>query len=343
MQNYILKNENSVYYECGFSCDNVIFLSLGSEQFFITDARYTVEAKELIKSKKIKIVQAKDLIKSARIILKRSKVKKLHYDPYDFYVADFEKLIAKLDIKFIKKPNFSKLKRMVKSDYEVELLAIASQLGRDGFDRFAKHIEHEKTYICEKRLHFRAKEFLSNVGEFDLSFDPIVAINENAAKPHALPSQKKLKDGDLLLVDAGIKYDGYCSDRTATACFKKGKIDFTRDQKFQSKKHQKIYDIVRKAQAKAIEKARVGMKASQIDKLARDVIDKAGYGKYFTHSTGHGIGLDIHEFPVISSQSDVIIEENMVFTIEPGIYLPEVCGVRIEDSVIMKNGKAVIL
>jgi Xaa-Pro aminopeptidase len=100
---------------------------------------------------------------------------------------------------------------------------------------------------------------------------------------------------------------------------------------------------VQKAQDKAISKARSGMKASQIDKLARDVIEKAGYGKYFVHSTGHGIGLDIHEYPNISSRSDIIIEDNMVFTIEPGIYLPDEFGIRIEDSIAMIDGKAIIL
>ncbi len=121
------------------------------------------------------------------------------------------------------------------------------------------------------------------------------------------------------------------------------KFSFKREQKFKNAKHQKVYDIVLKAQLNAIEKARVGMKASDVDKLTRDIIEQSGYGKYFVHSTGHGVGLDIHEYPVINSKSDVIIEDNMVFTIEPGIYLPSEFGVRIEDTVVMQNGKAVIL
>lgn len=184
---------------------------------------------------------------------------------------------------------------------------------------------------------------MSQIGKLDLSFDPIVAINANAAKPHALPTSKKLKLNDLLLVDAGVKYKRYCSDRTCTSTIDFEKFSFKREQKFKSKKQQKIYDLVYKAQLNAIEKARVGMKASEIDKLARSIIEEAGYGKYFVHSTGHGVGLDIHEFPNINHKSDVIIEDNMVFTIEPGIYLPNEFGVRIEDTVVMKNGKALIL
>ena len=184
---------------------------------------------------------------------------------------------------------------------------------------------------------------MSQSGKLDISFEPIVAINENAAKPHALPTTKKLKLNDLILVDAGIKYKRYCSDRTCTSVVDFEKFSFKREQKFKNEKHQKVYDIVLKAQLNAIEKTRVGMKASEVDKLTRDVIGKAGFGKYFIHSTGHGVGLDIHEFPNINSKSDVIIEENMVFTIEPGIYLPNEFGVRIEDTIVMQKGKAVIL
>ena len=109
------------------------------------------------------------------------------------------------------------------------------------------------------------------------------------------------------------------------------------------KEIQKIYDIVRKSNETTIKKIRTGMKASDIDKIARDIIDKKGYGKYFSHSTGHGVGLDIHEYPFISSKSNMQIEENMVFTVEPGIYLDNKFGIRIEEMVVIKNGKAEIL
>ncbi len=184
---------------------------------------------------------------------------------------------------------------------------------------------------------------MSQAGKLDLSFDPIVAINKNAAKPHARPTKSILTKNDLLLVDAGVKYKRYCSDRTCTSVAEFENFNFKREQKFKNKKHQKIYDIVLKAQVNAINKARSGMKASEIDNLTRKVIEKAGYGKEFVHSTGHGVGLDIHEYPFINSKSDLIIEDNMVFTIEPGIYLNEKFGVRIEDTVVMKNGRAIIL
>ncbi len=340
MKNYILQDENAVYFECGYSCDNVIFLNISDEKYFITDARYEIEAKLFAKS--CEVIVTNDLVKATRKILKKSKIKKLTFDPNDFKLLTYNSLKNNLDVKFIEKPNFSKLKRIIKTDDEIQLLKKAMSLGRDGFERFASYIQKEGLGKSEKYLFFKAKEFMSNTGELDLSFDPIVAINENSAKPHALPTDKILTQNDLLLVDAGIKYQRYCSDRTCTSSVNQN-ISFKRKQKFQTKLEQKVYDIVLKAQQTAISKAKVGMKASKIDKLARDIIEKSGYGKYFVHSTGHGVGLDIHEYPTINSRSDVIIENNMVFTVEPGIYLGEQFGVRIEDTVVMKNGRAEIL
>ena len=340
MNNYILRDENAVYFECGYSCDNVIYLSLGGDNYFITDGRYEIEAKLLTKN--CEVIITNDLIRSARKIIKKSRIKKLNFDPSDFTLFIYEKLSNDLKVKFIQKPNFSKIKRIIKTDDEIKLIKKAMKLGRDGFKSFSNYLAKNGIGKSEKFLFFKAKEFMSKEGELDLSFDPIVAINENSAKPHALPTDLILNKNDLLLVDAGVKYKRYCSDRTCTS-FVDEKINFKRKQNFFDKQTQKVYDVVLKAQQSAISKARVGMKASQIDKIARDIIEKAGYGKYFVHSTGHGVGLDIHEYPNINSRNDVVLENNMVFTVEPGIYLSEKFGVRIEDTVVMKKGRAEIL
>lgn len=341
MKNFILQNENAIYFECKFSCDNVIFLNLEKERFFITDARYTTEAKE--QTKKCEVVESSNLIQTVIELLSKNKIKKLIFDPNDFSYATYANLTQKVKTKFISESNFSKLKRIIKTNKEIELLKKASMIGKDGFKQLAKFIKKDGISQSEQFLYFKAFENLSRSGELNISFEPIVAINENAAKPHALPTSKRLKSNDLILVDAGVKYKRYCSDRTCTSAVDFANFSFKREQKFKNPKHQKIYDIVLKAQQTAISKAKVGMKASDIDKLARQIIEKAGFGKYFIHSTGHGVGLDIHEFPNINFKSDVIIEDNMVFTIEPGIYLPEEFGVRIEDTIVMQNGKAEIL
>jgi Xaa-Pro aminopeptidase len=340
MKNYILQNENAVYFECGYSCDNVIFISIGGDNYFITDARYEIEAKLIAQN--CEVIITSDLIGQAKKLLQKNKIKEITFDPNDFSLFTYEKLKDDLKIKFTQKPSFSKEKRLIKTDQEIELIRMAMKLGRKGFKRFSDYLKKDGLNKSEKYLFFKAKEFMSNQGELDLSFDPIVAITENSAKPHALPTDKIFTTDDFLLVDAGVKYERYCSDRTCCTSLHKN-LNFQREQKFSSKLEQKIYDIVLKSQQKAISKAKAGMKASQIDKIARDVIEKSGYGKYFIHSTGHGVGLDIHEYPNINSRNDVILEDNMVFTVEPGIYLNGKFGVRIEDTVVLKKGRAEIL
>ena len=338
--NYILKDENAIYYECGYSCDNALYISLGAEAFFITDSRYKIEAEQAVIG--AEVIIERDLYKKANSIIEKSKIKKLNYDPKEWSLFAFEKLRDKLKIKFKPKPDFSHKKRVIKSFEEIETLTIASQLGAEAFDFFAEMIHNDGFKRDEYSLTYMAKTALSEYGKYELSFDPIVAVNANASKPHATPTSDILKKKDLLLVDAGLKYKRYCSDRTRTVYANKN-FSFDTEQKFKSKKIQKAYDTVLKAHDNAIEKARTGMKAREVDALTRNIIDKAGFGKYFVHSTGHGVGLDIHEMPYISSKSDTIIEDGMVYTIEPGIYIPDEFGIRIEDMVAMIDGRAIVL
>lgn len=340
MMNYIIKDENALYYECGFSSDNALFLKLGSESFFITDSRYTVEAQESVKGAMV-IING-NLYAEARELIKKSKIKKLSYDPKEWNIFAFELLKKDLKTKFKAVPNLSHLKRVVKSSEELLLLKKAAALGAKAFDEFSTLIKKHGFKQDENMLTFMGKAMLSQKGKYELSFDPITAINENAAKPHALPTTKKLKKHDLLLVDAGLKYKRYCSDRTRTVSASKD-FEFGYEQKFKKKKIQKAYDLVLKAHDNAIAKARSGMKAKKIDAFTRDIIEKGGMAKYYIHSTGHGVGLDIHEMPYISAKSEMKVEDGMVYTIEPGIYIPGEFGIRIEDMVTMENGRAVVL
>jgi Xaa-Pro aminopeptidase len=336
----MLKDENAIYYECGYSCDNALYLSLGSEAFFITDSRYTIDAQEHVKGAKV-VIDA-DLYGRTVKVLKKAKVKKVHFDPKEWSVAGFEKLTSQTKINFKRVMDLSHKKRIVKSDAELKIISKAAKLGAKAFNTLAKEFDQNGFGENEFALTHRARTILGDFGKYDLSFDPIVAINANAAKPHATPTKRKLKRGDLLLVDAGLKYKRYCSDRTRTIFAEKG-FAFNIRQTFGKKKIQKAYDTVRRAHDHAIAKARSGMKAKTVDALTRDIIEKAGFGKYYVHSTGHGVGLDIHEMPYISSRSDTIIEDGMVYTIEPGIYIPGEFGICIEDMVAMVDSKAQVL
>jgi len=338
--NYMLKDENAIYYECGYSCDNALYLSLGSEAFFITDSRYTIDATEYVQG--ATVVISRDLYAEAVSLLKKSKVKKVIFDPKEWTVAGFERISSHSKVMFKQELDFSHKKRIIKSDEELKILAKAAKLGAKAFKALAKEFNANGIGENEYTLTHKAKGFLGDFGKYELSFDPIVAIDENAAKPHAMPTSSILSLGDLLLVDAGLKYKRYCSDRTRTICVNDN-FKFNTKPNFSSKKIQKAYDTVLKAHDNAIVKARSGMKAKKVDALTRDVITKAGFGEYYVHSTGHGVGLDIHEMPYISTRSDTIIKDGMVYTIEPGIYIPGEFGIRIEDMVAMVDGKAILL
>ena len=332
--NYILNKENEIYYECGWSSDNALFLSLNGEKYILTDGRYTLDAKEKAKAE---VIEARDLVKKAKELILKKRVKKLKIDPNNWSYKAYSELSKVVNLQ--NEENFSFKKRMIKTPEELKIIKEAVKLGAKAFEEFAKVIE---CGIDEFELSFRFKEKLTNRGRRPLSFEPIVAINENATKPHAEVSEKVLKKGDLLLLDAGIKYKRYCSDRTRTI-YVNGNISMEKNQKFPP--HiQKVYDVVLKAQEKAINSIKVGIKAKELDKIARDVITEAGYGKYFVHSLGHGVGLDIHEWPFINSKNETKLKEGMVFTIEPGIYIPGEFGIRIEDMVAINyNGEVEVL
>ncbi len=334
--NFILKNENAIYYECGYSCDNSIFLRLGSESFFITDSRYTEEAKT--QSRNCEVIESDNLVKKAIELIGSFISEPIEYDPYDWNILEFDELREKVpNLKSHK--HFSKTKRIIKTATEIEYISTASKYTRSAFSQFREYLSLKGIGKRENELHYKMSSILKNKGHFDLSFDPIVAINENSSKPHSRPTAKRLSNSDIVLVDAGIKFNRYCSDRTETFLVQKN--DYANSQ--MSPKVQKIYDIVKQAHEETISKIKIGMKASEVDKIARDIITNNGFGANFVHSTGHGVGLDIHEFPIISKKSDTIIEENMVFTVEPAIYIPQFLGVRIEETIAIKNGRAEVL
>jgi len=330
--NYILNKENEIYYECSWSSDNAVFLKLGENRYVITDGRYTLEAKEEADAE---VVEARDLVKKARELILKHRIKSLKIDPLNWDRTSYETLYRAVKLQDVK--NLSHKKRMIKTQDELEIIKTAVKKGAEAFDAFLKDIE---TGIDEYELSYRFKKHLSLRGRRELSFEPIVAINENSAKPHARVTSKTLKKNDLLLLDAGIKYKRYCSDRTRTIDISDSP-SMSKFQKFKDKKMQKVYDTVLKAQLSAIKAVKVGVKLCELDAIAREVIRKEGYGDFFVHSLGHGVGLDIHEWPYVNSKNETKVKEGMVFTIEPGIYLPGEFGVRIEDMVLINHDGSV--
>ena len=182
--------------------------------------------------------------------------------------------------------------------------------------------------VTEQAILAEIEYQIKKQGVSQMSFDTLVLTGKNAASPHGHPGKTKVAEQDLVLFDLGVVWNGYCSDVTRTVAFK-NPTDFQKE----------IYQIVLEAQLKAIEAVRPGVTASQLDSIARTVIESYGYGEYFNHRLGHGIGTTVHEFPSLVSGNDLVIEEGMCFSIEPGIYIPEKIGVRIEDCLyVTKNG-----
>ncbi|UXU55925.1 Xaa-Pro peptidase family protein [Staphylococcus agnetis] len=215
--------------------------------------------------------------------------------------------------------------RNIKTEHEINILSKAAQLA-DECMRIGEAFLKEG--VTEREVVNHIENEIKAFGVNEMSFDTMVLFGDHAAAPHGTPGERQLKNNEFVLFDLGVIYQNYCSDITRTIAFG-----------HPSDEAQKVYDIVKKAEQEAINKIKPGVKISDIDKTARQIISDAGYGEYFPHRLGHGLGLEAHEYQDISETNDNILEEGMVITIEPGIYVPGVVGVRIEDDILVtKNG-----
>lgn len=238
--------------------------------------------------------------------------------------AHFKQLEEKLaPITFKPASNIIENIRSVKDEDEIARIRKAQEISDAAFKEILKHI---KEGVSEKELAALLGYTLLQKGADDLAFPIIVASGPNGSLPHAVPGERTFKPGDFITMDFGAEYKGYKSDMTRTVAL--GAV---------SDKQREVYDTVLAANFASLKVARAGMSGSDIDKAGRDIINKAGYGDYFGHGTGHGVGIDIHEAPTASPRSTTLVKENQTLTIEPGIYLPGAFGVRIEDLVVLKE------
>jgi len=220
--------------------------------------------------------------------------------------------------------------RLRKDKTEVEAMRRAVQIAQSALEATIPLI---KTGMTEKELSAElVMQLFKHGSEPEMPFSPIVSSGPNSANPHASPSERKLQEGDLLVVDWGAAHGGYISDLTRT--FAVGEVDA---------EYAKIHKIVQEANAAGRAASKPGVPCADVDKAARDVIEKSGYGKYFTHRTGHGIGMEGHEDPYMRGDNMQLLEPGMAFTVEPGIYLAGKNGVRIEDNVVITESGADVL
>lgn len=216
------------------------------------------------------------------------------------------------------------LLRAVKSEEEIRRMEEAERIGDKAFSRILKEL---KPGVTELEIAAKLEYFMKSLGAEGTSFDTIVASGYHSAMPHAVPTEKPLETGDLVTMDFGCRYKGYCSDMTRTVVIGKA-----------SERQKEIYRVVLEAQVAALAGLRPGMTGAEGDRLSREVIEKAGYGEYFGHGLGHSVGLEIHERPALSTRDETVLCPGMIETVEPGIYIPGFGGVRIEDMVVLTEG-----
>lgn len=310
-----------IQWACGFSGSNALLLVTHDGAHLFTDGRYITQSKKEVQGATVHIASgalaaclvASGHMPTGTVILQADHVT----------VAQYAKLVDQFAAcEWLEKQQLLAREMAVKSPVEIDQIRKAQEITDAVFEGLLSYI---KPGITESEIAAEITYQHLVRGASKMSFDPIVASGPNGALPHARPSDRKLHQGDLVVLDFGCFYNGYASDMTRTVAIG-APSDTSR----------KVYEVVKEAQQKALDAANSTMTTKTLDVVARSVIEDAGYGQYFTHSLGHGVGLEIHEWPRVSWQVEDALAENMVITIEPGVYIPDEVGVRIEDMVVLK-------
>ncbi len=293
--------------------------------YLLVDFRYIESAKK--NAKNCNIILIDNLEKTLSEIIKKHNIKTtfLESDSISLTVANkLNKILEKNNVTaFLNKnlDNYISKIRMIKTPDEINKIKIAQSITETALNHIVNNI---KPGITEKELALDLEIYMRKLGAEKIAFDLIVVSGKNSSLPHGVPSDRTLKNRDFVTFDIGAVYDGYHSDMTRTLAIKSV-----------SPEQKSIYDIVLKAQTKAIEAIAPGVVCSKIDNIARNIIYDSGYKGYFGHSTGHSVGIEIHENPVFSKNCECVLEPGMVMTVEPGIYIPNKFGVRIEDMILV--------
>lgn len=324
----LITDINNIQYLSGFTGSSSCLIFTKNSSIFVTDFRYKEQAEREIKGFKIRI-ESKDRVDLIKKIVEEYKIRKLGFEDHSLNFQTYKRLKGKR-IKLKALTDMVESLRLIKSKEEIANIKRAVKRAENAFRRLRPFI---KVGITEQKLAIRLEGLLKEEGCKKIPFGVIIASGSMSALPHAKPTNRQIKKGDFVLFDWGGEYEGYYSDMTRMIAVKGRHLT----------KQLEIYSIVYDAQRRAVEAVMAGVGVKTIDSAARDLIKQKGYGDYFGHGTGHGVGLAVHERPVISGQGRDIIEAGMVFTIEPGIYLPGIGGVRIEDMVCVRHNSAEVL
>ncbi|MFH0964817.1 MAG: Xaa-Pro peptidase family protein [Planctomycetota bacterium] len=320
VSSYLTTDRAEVYYLSGFTGEDSALIAAGGDGVLVTDRRFEEQAQKECPGTRV-VMREEELARAVRMELPRQG--KVGYDPRTTTVAMFSSLGLRRRGRAV--PNAVRLLRQHKTDKEVGAITKALHVATAAL-RAA--IRKAKPGWRETDLSGLLEYEMRRRGARGPAFETIILVDERGSLPHGRPGKKRIASGSSVLVDWGARLGMYNSDLTRMVGAGTVKSEVRR-----------LYGLVREAQERAIERIRPGVRACEVDAAARELIEKRGYSRQFGHGLGHGVGLEVHELPVVSSRSRVRLAEGMVFSVEPGIYLPGKVGVRVEDLVVVtKDG-----
>lgn len=318
----LLQGSVNLRYFCGFTGSDGALIVTQHQILFLTDSRYTTQAKSEVMADDV--LEYSDKLAAIDHQLNVHLVKQVGFESKVLSVDQFHRLetrCASLMFQAVDE-DLSSL-RQIKDDDELSFLNEAARLNCVAFQEVFSRI---KVGMSEREVALDLEFTLRRLGGEDKAFDIIVASGVRGALPHGIASDKRIESGELVTIDFGTRYNGYYSDETVT--FGVGTV---------SDQLRTMFDVVLRAHDLALETLAISVAAKEVDRVARDYIHEHGFGEYFGHGLGHGVGLEVHESPTLSPRSESLLNVGMVFTIEPGIYVPGVGGVRIEDTVLLSR------
>ncbi len=321
LEGFLVTRPENVFYLSGFTGSAGFLLVTPEQAFLFTDGRYTEQAQQEAPGWEVLVSQ--DLFpKNLPAVCRARGLGFLAFEKDHLTYHQYEVLREALPgVALAPTSGLVEKLRLVKDEEEIALIREAAQVTAAAFSSF---LEHARCGQTEQEAAAAAEFFIRRQPSCSLAFETIVAAGERSALPHGVASSRVLGRGDLVVVDLGARFKRYAADLTRTVCFGSPSAD-----------QRRVYEAVAAAHARALEAVRPGVTAGEVDARARTCLEEAGYGSYFTHALGHGVGISVHEDPRLAPGQETVLEPGMVVTVEPGVYLPGWGGVRIEDTVLI--------
>ena len=317
----LLNSEPGEYYAVGFHGEGNVVVT-AEKCFYFTDSRYIEAAGNLITGAEIAMTgHSRNYRAMVQEVVEQCGIKTMGFEENYLSVAEYELWEKGLTARLVPAQKLVNSLRAAKDEEEIALMRKAQEITDRAFDEILKFIQPGMT---EQEIAAKLQYDMLRFGAMRMSFDPIVASGPNGSKPHAIPSQRKVREGDFITMDFGCVYGGYCSDMTRTVALGEP-----------TEEMKKVYQIVLEAQLAGIAVTKAGVPGKSIDAAARKVIEDAGYGEYFGHGYGHSVGIEIHESPNANTREETLLPVGAAVSAEPGIYLPGKFGVRIEDVTVL--------